>query len=256
MITYVDVSKKDTQGFVRPRKGHPGSEVFVEALPGGMPSGLSKGQLDANESILEKPRDETLPKRKWPKKSLIKGKKTKLSIMTLHEDTLAKADKRYAECLKLADQYRKQRSREFMVSHGYVSSGVSSMLSTAALSLAASRYLYEKSAESGNLALLIPASKLSTDARQSELAAWELCAREAKARKVAEANMGGVPWLVQKQEAKRGRGRPRKDTEVTNAITSVYSVSDSEAITTTSTESSATESSGSDSGEQGGSGYL
>jgi len=242
---------KQANGFVRPRKGHPGSEVFVEALPGGMAKGLSGGQLEAKESILEKPRDETLPKRKWPKKSLIKGKKTKLSIMTLHEDTLEKADKRYAECLKLADQYRKQRSREFMVSHGYVSSGVSSMLSTAALSLAASRYLYEKSAETGNLSLLIPASKLSTDARQSELAAWELCAREAKARKVAEANMDGLPWLVQKQEAKRGRGRPRKDTEVTHATPIIYSGSHSETITSSTEPSTSSESPDSDTGEQG-----
>lgn len=193
----------------------------------------ANGRLDAPaDKVMEKPLEHR-GTRHWPKKSLIKGKKTALSILTLSEQALASADPRYAACLRQANGYRKVRARELVISHGYVSSGCSSLLSSAALALASSRYLYEVAAEKGDVALLQAASKLATDARQTELAAWELCSREAVARKKAAAGQEGVPWLTVKEEKpKRGPGRPRKDTEVTHAGNhGFYQASGSQVIT-------------------------
>jgi hypothetical protein len=55
-------------------------------------------------------------------------------------------------------------------------------VSTAALQLAASRYLSDQGGAGGDAKLLIDASKLANDSRQNLLAAHELAAREAKAR--------------------------------------------------------------------------
>jgi len=65
---------------------------------------------------------------------------------------------------------------------GEISAGVGAMLESAAMALAASRYLHSKGAETGDADLLKRASALANDARQNELAAWELAAREAAAR--------------------------------------------------------------------------
>lgn len=196
---------------------------FLEARsePGNYPVRVETGKVEYLSKIedgagerLAAPLDQTLPKRSWPKKSLIKGNKTKLSIMTISEELLDRGSPEYKECLRLANGYRKVRARELVINFGYVSSGCSSMLSSAALSLAASRYLYGLFPEKGDVSLLQMASKLGTDARQSELAAYELAARESKARKQQEALTQGLPWLESKVEQKRGRGRPRKDTQV------------------------------------------
>lgn len=202
-------------GFLEKRSEDHRNPVRVET---GKPTDLAEIDAKGAAERLEAPLDQKAPKRSWPKKSLIKGNKTKLSIMTLPEELLDKGDPRYKECLSLANGYRKVRARELVVNFGYVSSGCSSMLSSAALSLAASRYVYGLFAEERDVSLLQLASKLGTDARQSELAAYELCARESKARKQMEAANSGLPWLTAKSDQpKRGRGRPRKDTEVVNA---------------------------------------
>lgn len=239
-----DTSDKETfGGFIRARREPGKNLVRVDATDSRK---LAKPDVEAAKARLEHPLDQTLPRplehkpsKAWPKKSLIKGKKVKLSIMTLSEDTLSKADPKYAECLRLANSYRKHRAREFVVAHGFVSAGVSAMLSTAALSLAASRYLYEKAADGQDVSLLKDASKLSTDARQTELAAWELCAREAVARKKAATANEISPWLKPKAEEKRGRGRPRKDkhqtvdpfAEVVNGLYSSNKTSSGQIIT-------------------------
>jgi hypothetical protein len=55
------------------------------------------------------------------------------------------------------------------------------VVASAALQLAASRYLFDLAGQ-GNPDLFAVASKLANDSRQNLLAAHELCAREAKAR--------------------------------------------------------------------------
>jgi len=69
------------------------------------------------------------------------------------------------------------------------------------------------------------ASSLSDSARQNELAAWELCARESMIRERNVNRSGNMPWVIQEAKkeglvttqsspishpGKRPRGRPRK----------------------------------------------
>lgn len=162
---------------------------------------------------LESAQEARKERRGWPKgKSRIGQKrKPKLAIMGIPKEALLAGDPRYARCAKLAQSYRNQRLREFAVSHGYVSAGASALLGTASLALAASRFLYETALEAPPDqigAKLKTASQLADSARSNELAAWELCAREAVQRRKSALNEAGVPWL-QMPDSKPGR--PKKD---------------------------------------------
>jgi len=79
---------------------------------------------------------------------------------------------RRAQCAELA------RS----VGGGMCGPGPSSMIATAAMQLAWSRFLSDKAGESGDADTALKASKLANDSRQNLLAAHELCAKEARAR--------------------------------------------------------------------------
>jgi hypothetical protein len=56
------------------------------------------------------------------------------------------------------------------------------MVASAALQLAASRFLFDQGASTGDAATLKTASQLANDSRQNLLAAYELAQREAAAR--------------------------------------------------------------------------
>lgn len=71
------------------------------------------------------------------------------------------------------------------VGGGHCGPAPSSFVASAALQLAWSRYLSDLAAETGNGELAIQSSKLANDSRQNLLAAHELCAREAVARRDA-----------------------------------------------------------------------
>jgi hypothetical protein len=75
------------------------------------------------------------------------------------------------------------------------------ILDSARLALVASRYLEAKGAESGDADMLRRASALACDARQHELAAWELAAREAQSRPRNAPT--DTPWLVPAKGAAR-----------------------------------------------------
>lgn len=147
-----------------------------------------------------------------------KHRKTKLAVMGLSAAILDQGDPRYAQCVRLANAYRKVRAREMYISHGFVSSGVSALLAASAMALASSRFLYETAASVEGPAkadILRKASQLSDSARQNDLTAWELCSREAVIKKRNESNNLAVPWLSGAVEdpsgqVKRPRGRPRK----------------------------------------------
>lgn len=80
-------------------------------------------------------------------------------------------------------RYGTHRRRELAAAHGgEISAGVGALVESAALALASSRYLQNQGATIGDPELLKRASSLAAEARQNELAAWELAAREAKAR--------------------------------------------------------------------------
>jgi len=69
---------------------------------------------------------------------------------------------------------------------GTLGPGPSSIVASAGLQLAASRFLGDKGARSGDAALLGRASSLANDSRQNLLAAFELAVREAKARAIRD----------------------------------------------------------------------
>jgi len=72
------------------------------------------------------------------------------------------------------------------VGGGHVGPGPASIVSTAALQLAASRWLSDVGAEAGDAKSLLEASRLADASRQNLLAAHELCAREAQARPLTQ----------------------------------------------------------------------
>ena len=75
------------------------------------------------------------------------------------------------------------------VGGGYCGPAPSSFVASAALQLAWSRWFSDRAAETGNGDDALQASRLANDSRQNLLAAHELCAREAEARKAAGATL-------------------------------------------------------------------
>ncbi len=129
-----------------------------------------------------------------------RGRSLKLVIMGISSTTLAKADPSYRNAVAMANNYRRKRAAELSEMHGHVSIGASALLASASLAWAASRHLYEKYAEDGGgsigTAMLKQAASLGDSARQSELAAWELSAREGLVKRKRASQDQGVPWLA------------------------------------------------------------
>jgi hypothetical protein len=68
-----------------------------------------------------------------------------------------------------------------LVAGGDVGPGPSSIVASAGVQLAASRFLSDRAAKDGDAKLFAQASQLANDSRQNLLAAYELAVREAKA---------------------------------------------------------------------------
>ncbi len=168
----------------------------------------------------------------------VAGRKPKLAVCTISKDILDKGNPAYARCVRLANGYKKVRTKEIYAAHGFVSAGVSAMLASASLAMAASRFLYETAASAemfpergavGASGLAKLASSLSDSARQNELAAWELAAKEAKIKERNDSAKLAQPWLVPVGSSPVGtdtpsltsptertgkRGRPKKIVQV------------------------------------------
>lgn len=149
------------------------------------------------------------------------GRKTKLAAFGLDPKTIMAGDPAYASCLDQANKFRKIRMKELAQLHGHVSAGAGALLASASLALAASRFLYQKAAESGDATLLKQASQLADSHRQSELAAYELASREGVLKKRSALADAGMPWLLNPDgldKAKSGRKtnaeRQLRDAEV------------------------------------------
>lgn len=92
-------------------------------------------------------------------------------------------DPAYAPFQRWGRRYAAHRRVELADAHGgTLSAGVGALIESAGVQLGASRFLAAKAAETADAAMFKQASALSIDARQNELAAWELAAREAQAR--------------------------------------------------------------------------
>lgn len=86
---------------------------------------------------------------------------------------------------------------------GECSEGPSSIIKTAALQLAASRFLYDLGKQNGDPNMLMKASALGNDSRTNIANALELQSREVAARKqLAQSGQGTrlPPWFVQDDE--------------------------------------------------------
>ncbi len=94
-------------------------------------------------------------------------------------------------------EWRRKRMAELQAAHGYVSHGVGAMIAAAAWLYAGGEFAAELAAEAGDPEGFKIAANLTGTARQNELAAWELCAREAQARPKAAAD---TPWLTSGDE--------------------------------------------------------
>ena len=105
---------------------------------------------------------------------------------------------------RAAATFRKHQACELArnVGGGICGAGPSSLVATAALQLAWSRYLSDLAAETFDPSMAIQASRLGDASRQSLLAAHELCALEAKAR-ATRSSGSPVPWLLPAEGEKR-----------------------------------------------------
>ena len=79
-------------------------------------------------------------------------------------------------------EWQRKRMAELQAAHGFVSHGVGAMLNAAAWLYAGGEFAAELAAGAGDMDGFKSAATLTSTARQHELAAWELAAREAQAR--------------------------------------------------------------------------
>ncbi|RYZ03759.1 MAG: hypothetical protein EOO73_26350 [Myxococcales bacterium] len=95
------------------------------------------------------------------------------------------ADPRYRPFARWGARYGAHRRRELARAHGgSISAGVGALVESAAHAMAASRFVQSLAAEAGDAEAFKQAASLACIARQHELAAWELAAREAACRPV------------------------------------------------------------------------
>jgi hypothetical protein len=95
-----------------------------------------------------------------------------------------KGDARFVVLDKWGKRYAAARRRELAeLFGGEISHGVAAIIESASLDLVAARFCQALAGEKGDPALLARASQHAQSARQHELAAWELAAREGEARK-------------------------------------------------------------------------
>jgi hypothetical protein len=90
--------------------------------------------------------------------------------------------------------WQRKRLAELAAAHGGVSHGVGAMLNAAAWLYAGGELAAELAAESCDLDLFKLAASLTGTARQHELAAWELSAREAQTHRAKPVPM--ADWLA------------------------------------------------------------
>ncbi|HVY32570.1 MAG TPA: hypothetical protein VHB79_38800 [Polyangiaceae bacterium] len=96
---------------------------------------------------------------------------------------LDQSDPRYRVFARWGARYGAHRRRELARAHGgEISAGVGAIVESAAQAMAASRFVQSLAAAAGDAELFKQAAALASTARQHELAAWELAARESRAR--------------------------------------------------------------------------
>lgn len=172
------------------RKGHgrgagqPRIEVLpVDELPDGIPAPAAPAEPPATT--------ERLPNGHFLKGARVaqsKGGRAVAGISKLARSIgITDADEAFKPYQRWAVAFRRSQVQVLAqtVGGGHCGASPSSMVESAALQLAASRFLFATA--HGDTKKLNLASKMANDSRQNLLAAHELCALEAKARKATEA---------------------------------------------------------------------
>ncbi len=144
-----------------------------------MPTEFKNGR----PQIVRRPDDLPQPVPKPP------GRKRRTTKVTLGSQlaTDPHADTPWAAYARLAEEFRTHQCKQLAeVGGGTCGAAASSMVASASLQLAASRWIFDQAAKNLDPALMLTASRLANDSRQNLLAAYEMVVREAKVRKEFE----------------------------------------------------------------------
>ncbi len=172
---------------------------------GDVPEDLSRADKIQWDSQGDVPKGELRKKRTQFKKgnTAAKGRKPAAANLGIPMKYIDTADVRYRRFIRNASYYRKARCRELSQVHGFLSAGATNLVASASLSMAVSRYTYTLSMEETDrkeaAKLITLASKLANDAKQLELAAWELASREAEAIRAMKKEEETPVWLVRSE---------------------------------------------------------
>lgn len=135
----------------------------------------------------------------------------------------------YAPYARLARDWRDAHITELAatVAGGEVGPGPASIVATAALQMAASRWLSDRGAQSGDSKMLLEGSRLGDSSRQNLLAAHSLAALEAEARLDARrAARGGGPLVLPAVERAAARIRAEEAARAAVDVTTTEETSD------------------------------
>lgn len=113
---------------------------------------------------------------------------------------LSAADPAFDLALRRAKAYAEVRVEELSQVHGAVGAGVSNLIATASILLAASRYLMQQAAEMSkvDMGLLEKAARMSEQSRRMEVSAAQVAEQEGKillAAALSEKGLPVAPWL-------------------------------------------------------------
>jgi hypothetical protein len=115
-------------------------------------------------------------------------------------------DPRFAPHNRRRLAWTRRRRQELVETTGAVSSGVGAYLVSAGWLFAAGEFAAELAAERGDLEAFKVAAQLTQTARQHDLAAWSLAAREAQARPDETDSIRAQQAAFQRQLAQRSQG--------------------------------------------------
>jgi hypothetical protein len=137
------------------------------------------------------PRIEVLEPRKLPRTEpgkVVRGGAT--GVKMARSLSLQMGDAEWAPYLAQAEKFRKHQTRSLArQAGGFCGAAPASMIASAALQLAMSRFMFDRGSREGDMSMIKMASTIANDSRQNLLAAYELAIREAQARaKYEESN--------------------------------------------------------------------
>lgn len=178
------------------RRGHgsgagvPRIEVLPpDELPAGVPAPQRFSEPEIRRDELGRPADAESHRAMSSLGGQARAGKSRLARRVALGETFA--DPRFVPYAKAARAFRTLHVRQLAqtIGGGHCGPAPASMVASAALQLAASRFAFEVL---GDMQL---GSRLANDSRQNLLAAFEMCSREAVARRAANPS-AGLPWLT------------------------------------------------------------